>query len=438
MLLNVKLSLAGLLTVATGSALIGASAIVVNYELHDHLGSDARLEVAFFEQPGSLNVTPANTTLSLKWFDSSTDDLLYEVTGKVAGDIDDYSSITAIADSNEIFKTFEILTAAGIFEDGVTASDAFNPATSLSRSKVALVLPSDEPSPLADNELFDAITLAETTPSYLVHTFIDDLPLLNTLIRARKKLNVPLTIELDPNIPTLEMAFNIMESLDLQDEGIVARFNTSVCRPRDAASIRGMKKPCSCLGVFLGYSILRNAATNAKGLAKLQKPIAGYDFPMTWRAIELKPGIKLNEENLNRAAELKLNLVQPEKYQEGTRWIFGDCLTMYNSKTSALRLSNAAEIEMTVGNQIIQIAKRHMLTNTEDYITSADKESRQYLDDCVSAGWLKPAEDLPGGKPYVFSITVNQARPFDAVDTRFGSRPEGAVRANYLTQTVNK
>jgi hypothetical protein len=166
--------------------------------------------------------------------------------------------------------------------------------------------------------------------------------------------------------------------------------------------------------------------------------VAGYNFPLTtFKAMRPRADITLDEAALNQLAEAKINVVIQERLNSGTRFIFGDCLTQYDSETSALRLTNAAEIETLTANGVIEIIRRQLLTNTASFIERADTDCRQFLDACVTAGLLKPADDL-GGLPYTISISARESRPFDAVDVEFKRRPEGAVRAAYLTTTINK
>lgn len=429
----IKLAANGTLSLATTDT--GSNALVIGYALNDVLGDDVELSVAFFQQAANSTLA-ADYGVQLTWTDTATDDVLYQVRGKLIDDINDFSSILAVADATEFFSSFELqMQSDANVISAIQASDAYNAYGTLGRSVESLAVPADD-IPDDDIDLHDVITLAEVKPTYLTHGLTDDVSLFTTLLRAANTLNIPLYVELPQDI-TAEQAAQMASMLDTGDHHVAVYWNPTLSSRRDAIALRSTKKTRSCLGVLLGYALLRNARANGQGIPPIHVPIAGHDFPMPWRNIEMLPGVKLNEATLEMLATAKVNVVAPVRFDGGVRYVFNDCLTQYNSKTSALRLTNAADIEMFSADRVIQIIRRHMLKPTATFIDDADRDCRKVLDACVSAGLLKPAEDL-NGAPYTLSIIPRDDRPFDAVDIAFARRPEGAVRAAYLTTTINK
>lgn len=426
----IKLANGGGLSLSASNT--GNNALAIGYSLNDVLGDDVELSIAFFQQSANSD-DAADYGIQLTWTDTASDDVMYQVRGKLIDDINDVSSILAVADASTYFSSFEL--DLGInWLSAVQASLAYNAYGTLGRSMLSMPVPADEIQD--DVDLHDAITLSDVKPTYLTHQLTDDISLFTTLLRAANTLNVPLYVELPQDI-TAQQAAQMAEMMDTGDHHVAVYWNPTLSPRRDAIALRSTKKTRSCLGVLLGYSLLRNARANGQGIPPIHVPIAGHDFPMPWRNIEMQPHVKLNEETLEMLAKAKVNVVMPVRFDSGVRYVFNDCLTQYNSKTSALRLTNAADIEMFTADRVIQIIRRHMLKPTATFIDDADRDCRKVLDACVSAGLLKPAEDL-NGAPYTLSIMAREDRPFDAVDVAFARRPEGAVRAAYLTTTVNK
>jgi hypothetical protein len=322
------------------------------------------------------------------------------------------------------------------------AGAAGNAVNTLGRNKVSLDIPAvDGAAEAAPDSFYTAMAntliTGQVRPDYLAIAKTSDLLLITTLMRVMDKLNIHLLGDIDPTL-SIDSAIAASDAIEAKDHRVVWYWNPTESRPRDAVSTRGARINRPVVGVQVGYRVLRNAGTDSRGVPPIHVPIAGFNFPIgKFKAMRPRADITLDEPALNRLAEAKINVVIQERLASGTRFIFGDCLTQYDSKTSALRLTNAAEIEAFTANGVIELIRRQLLTNTASFIERADTNCRQFLDACVSAGLLKPAADL-GGFPYTLTIMAREDRPFDAVDVDFKRRPEGAVRAAYLTTTINK
>lgn len=420
----------------------GAELTIV-FSMFDVMDDGCNLEVSFYQRAGASTVTGlADVVGQLVWKDADTGQELYRLSGLMAERAGGVTLAQAAEDS-ELFDSF-VVTLAGVDADvaaNCLASDAGNLPNTLGRKKVVLALTAvpgvSETVPAAFyTRTANTLITGEVRPDYLALAQTSDLALITTLMRVMDKLNIHLAGDVDPSV-SVDSATSAVISISAQDHRVSWYWNPTESRPRDAVSSRGARITRPVVGVQIGYRLLRNAGTDSLGVPPIHVPVAGYNFPIPFKAIRSRADIVLDEAALIRLAEAKINVVVLERLNAGARFIFGDCLTQYDSQTSALRLTNSAEIETFTANGVIELIRRQLLTNTDSFIERADTDCRQFLDACVTAGLLKPAKDL-GGKPYELSISAREDRPFDAVDVDFKRRPEGAVRAAYLTTTINK
>lgn len=398
------------------------------------MDENVALKLQVIQKTSSLK--PEDLTLKMTWEDTYHGDQVLAVQGSLSTDEDDFSGIANTALATEEFKLFELHVNESVFADMISESPSFNAANSLGRKFTSISLDQDsDKQPITGQDLYDAIVEHEQRPNYLAMFFTGDLELFTTMLRASETLNVPLKVELDPTLTPEQMA-QIAEDLSAYSHRVEVITCAVLARPNSATTLRGKKVPRYALGTLLGYTLLRNANTDAQGYARLQDPIAGYAFPMRWAGMEMRSDVKFNEDARIMLAKAKVNVVLLEQFDTGPRFVLSDCLTQYDSKTSVLRLTSSAEISMVIDNRLIQICKRHLLKGKATFKADALRECQRYLEGCATAGWIVQSEDL-GGK-YTISITDRVDRPHDAVDLNAGYRPEGAVRAVYLKTSVHK
>ena len=197
------------------------------------------------------------------------------------------------------------------------------------------------------------------------------------------------------------------------------------------------KKWRPCVGDLLAQTLLRNARTNSSGIPPINRPVAGYDFPLAFRDMEKMSGVVLDEEAQNALASAGVNVVINERFEGGDRWIYGDALTQYDSENSALRLTNSAEIETYTTNLVLSIVKKHMLKGMTSFVRDAQDECSRALDACVASGLLVLPSEL-GGLYYLLQITPRADDPFSKADIKFSRRPEGCARQVFFEGTVTK
>lgn len=403
------------------------------FDTHSKMDDNVELKASIFQKSTSL--APEDLILKLTWVDTYHGDEVLSVQGTMSPDETDLSSIMSVALATEEFGMFE-LHVSDQFEDYIEDYEGFNELNSLGRKAVFSALDSDtDKTEIGGQELYEAIVEFEDRPNYLAMFFKDDMSLFQTMLRVSETLNIPLKVELDPTL-TPDQMVQIANDLSAQSHRVEIIVNGVLARPNSAETLRGKKEPRYALGTIMAYTILRNANTNAQGIPPLQNPIAGYNFPMRWPGMQMRPDVKFSEEVRNKLAKAKVNVVLLERFDTGPRFVLSDCLTQYDSKTSVLRLTSSAEISMFIDNRLIQICKRHLLKAKANFKSDALRECQAFLEGCATAGLIVHSADLGG--MYDISITDRVDRPHDAVDLKAGYRPEGAVRAVYLSTSVHK
>ncbi|CAM4285965.1 hypothetical protein [Acinetobacter pragensis] len=396
--------------------------------------ADAQLEAAFISKVSNPELS--DIVLRLRIVDSVNGDEIIKIQGALDEDPDNLASIVAVADATKEFEVFELALPqepSDILE-AIKSSEAFNSSNSLGRSKTVIELPDDTLPAFDGDEIYTILTNQVEPPAYIVLPQTDDLPIYVAALRAAEKLNIPLDAEIDPTI-TAEQAAEFALSMDAQSHRVQFIWSPNLCRARDSVSLSGRKIPAPYIGQYIGDKLLRNARTDAEGYAPLHVAVAWKDFPFRKKALELRPDIVLDEPTVEMLAKAKVNVVRPIKFKQGMRYVLSDLLTQRQSKNSALRLVPAAEIAMRTSNEVVSILKEHMLKPTSSYLKDASDDIDDYLSGAVTAGWLKPADDL-GGKPYAFRLTPDKNFPFERVRLYLARRPEGATRAVIFDEDV--
>lgn len=417
---------------SSGSLVLGSNVAAVldlNFITHSFL-QNTELEVAFSSKI-SVPTSLSDITLRLRIIDSTTGDEVIKIQGILDSDPDNLASIVAVADATEQFEQFDLLLNEAL--SAILLCSAFNQANSTGRNKALLALPDEIPPAFDADKTYTLITNLVDAPAYLTLPTAIEIDVYVALFRVAEKLNIPLDVEVDSTM-TAEQVAQFAESLDAQTHQVQLIWSPNVCRPRDAVLLRGRKVPAPYIGQYIGDKLLRNARTNAQGFAPIHYAVAWKDYPFKKKALELRPDVVLDEPTLEMLAQAKVNVVRPIKF-ERVLYVLSDVLTQRQSKNSALRLVNSAEIAMRTKNDVVNILKKHMLKPTEDYLDKASKEIDKYLSYAATSGWLKPAEDL-NGKPYAFSLIPDKDYPFERVRLYLARRPEGATRAVIFDEDV--
>lgn len=424
---------------------VPSSKLNIIYSMLDVFDDDVRVDIAFTARKGVAAgsvLTLADIVCQLVWRDPDDGRVLYEVTGalEVSGAVrGSLRSLNDVAMGSGVFESFSVDLSIGAADPEATFLGLGNPAGNpraawSAKNFYSLTQPAvDGADNLASEqylaEIYEEFAGGTVRPTYMTLTDVSDLSVLNMLMGVVDRANNHLILEIDGSLPPLEAA-DLLESVSTPDQRVTAYYNGNKALPRDATSPNVPKVFRTAIGVQLGYRVLRNAATDERGIPPLHIPIAGFDFPINFRGMEA--AYKLTEPVLNRLAEVGMI---PVRYEEA--WIFGDVLTQYDRADSQLALSNAAEIETYTANTLIAIIRRNQLKPMGNHIRRSMQQATTFLDNCVSSGLLVPSEELDG-LPYQLSITPRAGREYDASDVIFNRRCETAARASYLTTTVER
>lgn len=405
----------------------------IKLDTHSTLDNGIVANVAFF-QTASGQFTLDNTNMRIRLVDTKTDDIILQVQGNLVNDDDDYRSIVANAYGHEDIKFFDLqIIDESNLNTALLATESLNLLTSLNRASESMAWRVEAPQDNID-ELFDIITNAEIPPTAIYMMFSDNVRLFTQALRIAKKLNIALTVEIDPRL-TIERAIEIAQLLNAQDHRVRTVYNTVHSRPNYAKSLRGKVKPRLMMGTQIGRIMLRNANTNSNGIPPLHILCAGFDYPFNWG--NMQGMVKMTDVLRDKCAKARLNVVYIERFKDGVRTILGDCLTQYDLKEqSPLCYENGSDISLFVERTVIEMIREDLLKPQTMAIDSMTRKITQFLEKCsdVNNRLLTYSEDLGGY--YSLSITRRADRPNDAVDVILGYKPETATRAIYLQTAV--
>ena len=409
-------------------------ALEIQYELHSYLGDGVALDVAFFKK-NNQPTAPENVSCRLKWVDTFTDDVIYQVEGLLIDDEDDTSSLVSRIWAMEIVKNFTVSTT-GQFATGVMAcSTAFNDYNTVGNKVERLNLATDNPPAFDEDAAYNAVIMQDMQIDYLALPSVEDAAVNSLMLRLANKLNVPLYAELEPDL-TVDTAITTAENLGFDSHLVQLIWSPNIARPMGSVSVRGRKEPVRMLGQYIGKLLSRNAKTDAAGIPPLHEPVAGADNPFNGKGLEPNPDIVLDQATLERLAQAKVNVVRRQRYSIGTFFALSDGLTMYDKKTSALRLVNAADIAAYTARVLVDICHRHMLKSTASFLSEASRDITRFLDACAAAGLIVPSEDT--GTPYSFKLTPDVNFPFERVRLEFSRCPSGMVRSVVFDDVIVK
>ena len=354
----------------------------------------------------------------------------------IAGKLDFYGALDSEYDFFEEVETKYSAAQADAIKTALTTNGILNNMGDYRTKKAVLDVPATVVTDATPAELKRSLLDMKDQPRYLVCAETDSLPHIEALAEVMSKLNCHAIIDAG-ELTSWELVVALAESLGIDDHRLRIYWNPNKSRPNNATTVLARKKWRPCVGDLLGQTLLRNARTNASGIPPIHIPVAGYFFPVAFRDMEKMAGVVLDEEAQNALASAGVNVVINERFEGGDRWVYGDALTQYDSKTSALRLSNSAEIETYTANLVLSITKKHMLKGMSSFVRDAQDECARALDACVAAGLLVLPSEL-GGLYYSLQITPRADDPFSKADLKFSRRPEGCARQVFFEGTVTK
>ncbi|MCU4321765.1 hypothetical protein KTH44_21965 [Acinetobacter bereziniae] len=413
--------------------------IKLDFTAHNHFDENVSLKVSLHQIENSLDVIKHQ--LKLQFIDDITGDQIYSISGMLIEDDEQSNSIVSIIDALEDFDDamLSVYGNSGLdgtvsFDQNIKNSSLYNEINTLGRKFQKVIVPAIL---LGSNSIFDIITSQDDLPTVLYMVLYRSILTLTELMRVANKLRIPLLVELDPAL-TLEQAVEAGKQLQLLDHHVRLYWSPILARPMGASGLKGKLIPRLCGGTLLGEYIKRQANTDSSGIPAIHRPIAGFDFPITFLGIKQNPQVILNDSAMKALAQASINVVKRERFPQGIRFIIADSITTYGDKTSALKLANSSEISMLIDSRLIEICKRHLQKDIESMIDDATKDSVKFLNACTTKKrpLLRKSKVLGGF--YDLKITPRDDRPHDAIDLECNYLTQGTGRAVFLKTTVER
>lgn len=356
--------------------------------------------------------------------------------GYITSKLDFYGALDSQYDFFESVVTSYETSDAQAIKTAIETAGALNTLGAYRVKEAVLDVPANSVTDLTPLEVKNALIDMRDRPRYIATCEIGSLPHIEAMVEVMGKLNCHVLLDIG-EITDWESAVALTESISVDDHRFWVFWNPNKSRPSNATTVLARKKWRPCVGDYLAQLLIRNAGTNASGIPPIDRPIAGYNFPLSFRDMEKIGGLSLDEEAQNALASAGVNVVINERFEGGDRWIYGDALTQSDSKTSALRLINASEIETYTANLVISIVKKHLLKGMSSFIRDSTDECVRALDACADAGLLTRSSEL-GGLYYALAITPRADDPFSKADVKFSRRPQGCARQVFLETTITK
>lgn len=373
-------------------------------------------------------------TLTLDFFDTSSDLSVYKITGVIT-DEDQTNSIVNVMDALDDFDVVSIEYLPSYDDDFTTTvatKDFYNAFGGMGRFAIGVITPTFTPKA---HDVYTVLTRQDDQASVMYMALGDNLSLLTELVRVANRLNVRLWVELSPSL-TYDQAIAVGSELMLFDHHVCLLWSPILARPINAIGLKGKKIPRHSGGVILAEYLKRQANTNSFGIPAIHRPVAGFDYPISFTGIQQNPDVYLDDPELKKLADVMINVVKRERFPNGIRFILNDCLTAYGDNRSVLKLANASEISMLIDNRLIEICKRHLQKHIEGTIEDTLKEAVIFLDACTTKErpLLRKSKEIGGF--YNLNIIPRSDRPHDAIDLECAYHPQGAGRAIFLKTTV--
>lgn len=202
--------------------------------------------------------------------------------------------------------------------------------------------------------------------------------------------------------------------------------------------LNGGKDYLGTSAINVGKRCLRNANTNADGIAPKNWVIAGKDHPLQRTGIVQT--YTPSENQLNALADAKINPVLFTRYNDGSKYVFVDSLTCAKTNGNK-KLIAVAEMSSTLDDWIAKYASESLHLPMQESIDRTTKFLEKLLPAAETAKWIKPSTDATSeiyGKSFAFEVAPNKQRPDDRMDVRYWTHYDGTNRATYVQQTHSK
>lgn len=186
-------------------------------------------------------------------------------------------------------------------------------------------------------------------------------------------------------------------------------------------------------GQQIGYRCVRNAQTNAKGIAPRNYPIAGSDYGLD--RVNMTQVYEPDEETeLEELAASRINPVIFKDYPSGPKYAWIDSLTGAQTE-GASKLINVTEMATYVDDTLAAAAQEALQKPMAKAIDDMTKFAKTFLDAIQSAGWLQASKELDGAS-YQANFEANEAQPFEKMNISTAICYDGTNRVTVMTQSI--
>lgn len=245
-----------------------------------------------------------------------------------------------------------------------------------------------------------------------------------------KRMNKKWAFDIPSSLTTVAAAVAFMANLGLDDHYADAYWAPLVCDD----PLNGGKASWGASGVNLGLRCQRNAQTNADGVAPKHYAVAGSDWSLGRTGV--RQPLNFEDNDMEKLAKAKINLVAYEDYASGGKYAFLDSLTCSKSSGDK-QLSTVTEMATAVDDASTRYGKECL----QKPISDAIRKLKTYLEELFKAlqraGWLVASDALKGAA-WSFEVVANSANPKQKIDVTYSLSYEGTARVITFAQTLSR
>lgn len=198
--------------------------------------------------------------------------------------------------------------------------------------------------------------------------------------------------------------------------------------------IAGGKAFFGTSGQQVGLRCARNAVTNAKGIARRNKVIAGSDYGLKGTNISQMYDV----DEVNDLELLAANQINPcifKDYPSGPKYAWVDSLTGAQTD-GATKLIAVAEMATWLDEKVAAYAQETLQKPMAESIDLMGRFlGRTLLPAIESAGWLNPTAEMEG-RAWETQTQRNAASPYDQMDVLYDVCYDGTNRKTRAQQTI--
>ncbi|APQ14658.1 hypothetical protein BJP27_24095 (plasmid) [Pseudomonas oryzihabitans] len=276
----------------------------------------------------------------------------------------------------------------------------------------------------------DRLYNSDAAFGYLHAGGTQNVALIAKLDRLSVKMNKVLAFDVPSSLTSVTAAVAFMNNLGLDNHYPVAYWAPLTCDD----PLNGGKARWGASGVQLGLRCRRNAQTDGNGVAPKQYAVAGSDYNLGRTGV--KQVLKFSDNDMEKLAKAKINLVGFETYSSGGRYTFLDSLTCSKSLGDK-RLATVAEMSAFIDDFVTAYGKECLQKPIDVAITNLSKAIEIAFKAFADAKWFTPSDEMNGAS-WVATIKPNAQSPKEKIDVRYSISYQGTTRVITVGQTLSR